>query len=432
MTAVVGHSIFLGHPNFRDYNNLMRCSKDPNPFVRRLFLCAGLFLLSVNLQATVTIWTSSENVARALKSLTPQFEKDFAEKVSVTVLNKDLTTQFKTAAIAGKGPDILCWANDVIGELASSGLIEPINMSKNFSDKFYSSALTSFSYGGRLYGYPYDVEALALIRNTALRPKPFTSFEELLSWSEKSLKNKTNESFYPFLFDLKNFYFNFMFFSADGGYIFREENGALNPLDIGLASKGAQNGVSFLKELVTKDVVPTSSNRNISFEKMLKGQLAATIDGPWAIKDLKKAKVPFAIDPLPTLFGKTPRPLVGTHGFIIRRSSPNKDLAKELIERYFVTAEGMATLYLEDPRGPARPDTLAILEKTLSGTDLENLRAFSRNASMGLPMPNISAMGPVWNAMGTALELIFQKEQPIETTLKNAHNQLLTAIRKSQ
>ncbi len=317
----------------------------------------------------------------------------------------------------------------MVGELASSGLIEPINMAKDIRSKFYSSALSSFSYGGRLYGHPYDVEALGLIRNIRLRDKPFESFEELLSWSEKQ---KKANNFYPFLFDIKNFYFNFMFFSAAGGYIFGESQGQLNPLDIGLANKGAQQGVAFLKELAKKDIVPTSSNRNIAFEKMLKGKLAFTIDGPWAIKDLKKAGIPFAIDPLTTLKGYRPRPLVGTHGFIIRRSSPQKDLAKELIEKYLVTANGMATLYKEDPRGPARADTLALLESSLDEESLENLKAFSHSASLGLPMPNISAMGPVWNAMGTALELILQKDKPIDLTLNKAHQQLLTAIKQKQ
>ena len=77
----------------------------------------------------LTLWTSSENVARAVRQLTPQFEEEFEVRVDVNILNKDLTTQFKTAAITGKGPDIFCWANDVIGELASSGLIEPIHLS---------------------------------------------------------------------------------------------------------------------------------------------------------------------------------------------------------------------------------------------------------------------------------------------------------------
>jgi maltose/maltodextrin transport system substrate-binding protein len=395
-------------------------------FLSALF--SALFFHGLEAQAEIVIWTSSENVARALKVLTPQFEKAFKEKVEVTVLNKDLTTQFKTAAIAGKGPDILCWANDVIGELASSGLVEPILLDKKLKESFYESALSSFTYRGKLYGYPYDVEAVALIRNKELSPQPKESFEELYRWSKEFDKKEH----YPFLFDIKNFYFNYMFLSAGGGYIFHQDKGTLNPLDIGLANDGAINGVRFLKKLTKEEVIPTSSNRNIAFEKMLKGKLAFTIDGPWAIKDLKRANIPFSIDPLPTLNGKTPSPLVGTHGFIIRRSSEKKELAKELIEKYLVTAQALATLYLEDPRGPSRPDTFEILKEKLSPQDLKNLQAFTASAGLGTPMPNISAMGPVWGSMGTALELILQKDKDIKTTLTSAKNRIYNSIRETK
>lgn len=395
------------------------------PLKRSLF---ALFIICFSVRAEISIWTSSENVARALQTLTPAFEKDFKQKVNVTVLNKDLTTQFKTAAIAGKGPDILCWANDVVGELASSGLIEPILLNKKLKDGFYQSALSSFTFDGKLYGYPYDVEAVALIRNTSLSPKPMKSFEELLSWSQ----NFKQEGAYPFLFDIKNFYFNYMFLSAGGGYIFKDNEGALDPLDIGLANKGAIGGVRYLKRLTTQNIIPTSSNRNIAFEKMLKGKLAFTIDGPWAIKDLKRAGIPFAIDPLPTLAKKSPRPLVGAHGFIIRRSSPNKDLAKELIEKYLVTAEALAILYQEDPRGPSRPDTFEILKEKLNPEDLKNLMAFTQSAGQGTPMPNISAMGPVWGSMGTALELILQKDQDISKTLMSAKERIYHSIKETR
>lgn len=396
-----------------------------------LYISAILFL-TFSVKAEIHIWTSSENVARALGRMTPKFEKDFKQKVVVTILNKDLTTQFKTAAIAGKGPDILCWANDVVGELASSGLIEPLLLDKSFKENFYPSALKSFTFEGKLYGYPYDVEAVALIRNTSLKETPFNSFEELLSWS----KSQSGNGDYPFLFDIKNFYFNFMFFSAGGGYIFGEQKVAggtgLNANDVGLANSGAISGVNFLKTLTKENIISTSTNRNIAFEKMLKGKLAVTIDGPWAVKDLERAKIPYSIDPLPSLAGGTPRPLVGTHGFIVRRSSKNKDLAKELIEKYFVTAEGLATLYEEDPRGPSRADTLEILKTKLTKKELENLKAFSKSAASGIPMPNISAMGPVWNSMGAALELILQKNQNTHGTLVKAKARILKAINETK
>ena len=78
-----------------------------------------IFLFSFHAFAekqTIEIWTSSENVAKAINKLTAPFEKKFNAIVKVTVLNKDLTTQFKTAALSKKGPDILCWAHDVVGE----------------------------------------------------------------------------------------------------------------------------------------------------------------------------------------------------------------------------------------------------------------------------------------------------------------------------
>lgn len=375
------------------------------------------------------IWTSSENVARALESLGKNFERDFEAKVKVSVLNKDLTTQFKTAAIAGKGPDIFCWANDVVGELASSGLIEPIILPEKDKTNYLQSALDSFTFEGKLYGYPYDIEAVALIRNKKLLKDAPTSYEELSSWSETFQKNHPGQ--YGLLFDIKNFYFNFSFLSAGGGYIFGEDPkvaGKLNPFDIGLANNGAIKGAEFLASLSKKGIIPSSTDRNVAFEKFLAGNLATMIDGPWAISDLLRSDVDFDVSPLPPLGAGASRPLIGTHGFIIRRSSKKKDLAKEFIERYLISATGMATLYEEDPRGPARVDSLAILKNKLDPRMLHYLEQFFKSASVGIPMPNISAMGPVWSSMGASFDLILQKKVPAKDALTDAQTKILSAI----
>lgn len=381
----------------------------------------------------LTLWTSSENVARAIKQLTKPFEKEFHTKVEVNILNKDLTTQFKTAAIAGRGPDIFCWANDVIGELASSGLIEPIHLSSKQRSEFLETALDSFTYNGELYGYPYDIESVALIINKNLLPKNPTSMEELLSWSKDY--QKKNPGKFGFLFDLKNFYFNFGLLSAGGGYVFGPDKdfpAKLDPQNIGLDNQGAVAGVNYLKSLVKEGIVPTSSNRNIAFERFLKGKLAATIDGPWAIKDIQSAKIPYDVIPLPTLGGGHPRPFVGTHGFIVRRNSKNKELAKELIEKYLVTDQGMSILYKEDPRGPSRKGSLDILKNELGQEDLHVLNQFFKSAANGMPMPNLSEMAPVWSAMGSAYDLIFNNDVDPKLALNQAKDKILLSIKDHQ
>lgn len=373
-------------------------------------------------QETIEIWTSSEPVKKAIENASAGFSKEYGAKINITVLSKDLTSLFKTAAVAGKGPDIFAWAHDVIGDLAESGLIEPVTLAPDLKKAFLPVALNAFTYRGKVYGYPYDVEAVALIYNKNLIAKLPASMEEIVKFS-LDLKKKNNGQ-YGFLYDLNNFFFSFPFISAGGGYIFKNENGTLNAKDVGLANDGAVKGVEFIKSLKDQDIVPGSTDRSAAFTKMKEGKLAMTIDGPWALAELKQNNINYGIAPIPTLNGKQPKPFVGTHGFIIRRSSKNKDLAKVLIEQYLVSKKGVLALYQADPRGPARADAIAELSK-----DNADLRQFMESAKVGVPMPNIPAMGAVWNAMGAALSLTVTGKEVPKKALEHAKTQILSQVK---
>ncbi len=385
------------------------------------FLASLMLLMSFSLlaQDTIEIWTSSEPVKKAIDSATAGFAKEYGTKINVTVLSKDLTSQFKTAALAGKGPDIFAWAHDVIGDLAESGLIEPLILSPELKKSFIPVALSAYTYKGQVYGYPYDLEAVAMVYNKKLISKVPTTMEEVVTFSE-AVKAK-NDGTYGFLYDIGNFFFSFPFLSAGGGYIFKDTNGSLNASDVGLANAGAVSGLEFMLSLKQKGIVPESTDRSNAFALMKEGKLAMMIDGPWAINDLKSSGVNYGIATIPTLKGKQPRPFVGAHGFIIRRSSKNKELAKILIEEYLVSKKGVLALYHADPRGPARQDVLDELAKTNA-----DLATFVKSAQQGMPMPNVPAMGAVWGAMGNAITLTLSgKEQP-KKALEHAKTQILS------
>lgn len=384
------------------------------------FFILILFLINSAVANELEIWTSNENIKMALEKLVPQFEKDFKAKVKVTVLNKDLTSQFKTAAMSGKGPDILCWAHDVVGELASSGLIEPILLDPAISSQILPVALKAYTFQNKLYGYPYDLESVAMIYNKDLLKELPTSLEELIGKDLEFKQKKKN----IFLYDFTNFFFSFPILSAAGGYIFKDTGAGLNVKDVGLSNAGAVQGAKFIKELAAKGIIPSSTERGIAFDKMTKGLLAATIDGPWAINDLKKAKINYAVAPIPTLAGQTPKPFVGTHGFMIRRSSKRKDLAKELVEGYFMTKSGIHTIYLADPRGPSRKDVIAEL-----GNQNKDLQAFMQSAKNGIPMPNVPEMGAVWGAAGSALKLIVNQQSTPSEAMEKAVQQIKSATK---
>lgn len=385
-----------------------------------IFIIIAFFFVNLSFASDLEIWTSNENIKNALAKLTPQFEQEFKKKVIISVLNKDLTTQFKTAALSGKGPDILCWAHDVVGELAASGIIEPINLDPKLEKKLLPVAVQAYTFQERLYGYPYDLEAVALIYNKDILFDLPNSMEELISISEQFNKK---ENLHGFLYDFANFFFSFPFLSANGGYIFKNDGKGFDVTNIGLANSGAIKGAEFIQSLASKKIIPTSTDRSIAFNKMTKGHLAATIDGPWAINDLKKAKINYGIAPIPTINGKKPRPFVGTHGFMIRKSSKNKDLAKELIEGYFMTKEGIRKIYEADPRGPSRIDVIE--ELAIFKPDL---KSFMQSAENGIPMPNVPEMGAVWGAAGNALKLIINNQMKPDEAMKKAVQQIESSI----
>jgi maltose/maltodextrin transport system substrate-binding protein len=393
-------------------------------------LAVILLIVSFSLPAaadSLEIWTSSESIQRALQELAAPFEERTGVKVNVTVLNKDLTSQFKTAALTNKGPDIFTWAHDVVGELAASGLLEPIALPSELQAALTPATLEALTYQGSLYGYPYNVEAVALITNPTLLPSVPESFEELATWAQNFRQARPDH--YGLLFDLKSFFFSFGLLSARGGYIFGlGETGGLNPADLGLTSAGMIEGARFLQRLAREGITPSSTDRSIAFDLFRQGKLAAMIDGPWAVSDLRRAQVPFEVHPLPKLGGEVARPFIGSHAFFVRRSSPMRILAMELIEREFLTPAGVAGLYRFDPRGPSRADALSLIGQNLDEHALSVLTGFGRSAAQGVPMPNIPQMGAIWSSMGQALNAIINENRDVEASLQHAQNQVQHAL----
>jgi maltose/maltodextrin transport system substrate-binding protein len=374
--------------------------------------------------SVLEIWTSSENIKRALTKQALEFEKDYQTKVVITVLNKELKTQFQTAGLSEKGPDILCWAHDVVGELANSGLIEPLVIHPDVKKDILPQALKAFEFEGKYYGLPYALESLALIRNIKMMPKAPESFEQLFKISQE-IRQK-NSAHYGLLFELKNFYFSSPVLAVGTQGLFeKDELGRVQGDRPIITSNEQILNAQFLQSLSQAGLIPPSVDRSIAFELFTQGKVGAIIDGPWTLATLNQSGLDFEVSVIPTLRGKKARPFVGTHGFMIRRSSPNKALSLELIERYFMSKEGVAEIYREDPRAPTRADSLEQLRSDLSEKEIRQLEGFMLNAQQGIPMPNIPQMGAIWPAMGEALEFMIQNNEEPEKSLRNASVKLI-------
>ena len=122
--------------------------------------------------------------------------------------------------------------------------------------------------------------------------------------------------------------------------------------------------------------------------------------------------MPYAVAPIPEM-EETPRPFVGSQGFMINAFSENALLAQAFLSEFVATDEGMQLLYDTIPFIPAWNP----LAESVDNEDLENFRLSVAN---GDPMPAIPAMNAVWTAWGNAITLIYQQQADPETVVSEA------------
>ena len=134
---------------------------------------------------------------------------------------------------------------------------------------------------------------------------------------------------------------------------------------------------------------------------MGKGKLAMMISGPWAWSNLIQKGIDFGLSPVPGVNGQVGRPFVGVSVAYLNRSSPNQDLAREFIERYLLTDEGLIAMNSAKPVGV--PALLSVYKK-LSENDV-HLRQLKTCVDYGEVMPNVPQMGQFFSALSAALQL---------------------------
>jgi maltose/maltodextrin transport system substrate-binding protein len=170
-----------------------------------------------------------------------------------------------------------------------------------------------------------------------------------------------------------------------------------------------------LARLVNQGVMPRGARYSDMEAQFASGKVAMMISGPWAWDNAKKAKIDFAVAPIPSLGGRPAKPFVGVLGCMIAAPSPSKDIAREFLEQYLLKVENLKRVSADVPLGT--PANKAYFRE-LSGDAA--IRATMANAQAGEAIPNIPEMQRFFPAMDAALEAITQGRQSPREALDGA------------
>jgi arabinogalactan oligomer/maltooligosaccharide transport system substrate-binding protein len=359
---------------------------------------------------TLTLWVDTQR-APALKEVAAQFKKDTGVTVKLVVkdfanVDQDFISQVPT----GKGPDMIVSPHDKLGAYVQNGVVAPLQLGDKEKD-FAKVAIQAVTYDGNVYGLPYSIENVALIRNTALAPTAAKSFDDVLAQGKAAVT--AGKAKYPFLLGLDpkqgDPYHMYPLQTSFGSSVFAQK--ADGSYDASKLTLGDAAGVKFataVKQWGKDGVLNPNITGDIALDAFSKGQSAYYLTGPWNVPAIKKAGIKYAIDPLPSAGGQDAKPFLGVNAFFISSKSKNKVAATKFLVDYLGTDAVQEQLYKVGGRPPALTSAYDAVAKTDA-----DIKSFGDIGLNGVPMPAIPQMASVWADWGGAeLQLIKGQGDP--------------------
>jgi maltose/maltodextrin transport system substrate-binding protein len=393
----------------------------PRPSRRRLLRSVasaallGAATARAQAPAALVVWFTVEG-AKAMRRIGEAFTE--ATGVPVVVETPDEGPQkFQQAASAGKGPDIYVYAHDRIGEWVASGLIHAVTPNRALYDDIDPLAWQGFTWRGRLWGYPYAIEAITLIYNKALVPRPPKTFDEVFALEAQLAQ----QGKHAILWDYTNAYFTWPLLAAGGGYAFKPRaDGSFDVRDTGVASDGSVRGAALLERLIKQGVMPSGSGYAEMEAAVAQGRAAMMINGPWAWVNLKRVGIDFGVAQIPSVGGHGARPFIGIKGLMINRATKQRELAVEFIERWLLAPEGLRAINAAEPIGA--PASRAYFNELSSDAKIAGIMASARS---GVPTPAVPEMGRFWAAMKTSLTTLAEGRQNAQQAMDAAARRIV-------
>lgn len=373
----------------------------------------------------LVIWCDQDQ-----KPILDTYATQFGQANGITVavqVSTDVRRDFQAASSAGTGPDVIVGAHDWLGELVQNGAVKPVNLSPGDQAGFAPQAIAAARLGGRLYGVPYAIESLALVRNTALVPEAPSSYEDMVAKGTalKDSGRATNvvlqdvgeaasaSNAYPYL-------------RAFGGGIFaRKENGDYDPTKILVNSAGSIKGAEQLAALGKSGVLSSDVDSTTADAIFDAGTAPYYITGPWAIDKAKKSGVKYAVSPLPTIGGGQMEPLLEVQMFYVSARARNDAFAEDFLTSYVTRKELQVALFGAGHRSPALTEAY----NEVSATDAD-VRAWFDAGRTALPTPNIPAMSSVWGPLGRATADVIDQKDPAKERFDAAQAEIVADIAK--
>lgn len=297
----------------------------------------------------------------------------------------DLAQAYADAVAGGGGPDLVLAPNWWLGDLATAGVIQPLDdlVPAAARESYWPAALDNFVWQGSLYGLPTNYELVSVFVNRALAD-PMALPATLDGWLAQAQQTPTlGIGLYNNLYHLA------WGLSAYGARLFDKTGVAV--IDQGGDAAGYLAWLRALSQTPGSYVDP---DYGMLLDRFKKGEFAYFVDGPWAIEELRGVfGANLAVTPLPAGPAGPAQPWLSADGVLMNpKLAPDQQTIALSFARFLTTAESGALIARLGKRLPAARNTALGDDPLLTG--------FAQQARNAQPLPAAPEMAQAWGYGG--------------------------------
>jgi arabinogalactan oligomer / maltooligosaccharide transport system substrate-binding protein len=363
-----------------------------------------------NTATSISVWqdfSATEYPAYA-KAVSAYEKANPGETVTTVNETTPSPSNYVAAALACQAPDILIGASDFAGGLYFDGFLANLSTvlpSSAFSP-FIGSAISDVTQDGAIYGFPLNVNGVAMIYNKNLVTKVPTTTDQMISEAENITVNTTGTiSTAGLIYAL----------DSDGGYRFpawQSGYGGEMFLPDGapdLNTTASTNALTYITNFSTVyRVEPPGITSESTWEGLFsEGKVGMIFDGPWDIQmyvnALGAANVGVAPIPIVSQTGLHPRPFWGSIGAYVslrNASGASPTLFNESVKFAQFLASSNVELELFNSSGDIPSLTAPFQYVEALNISFEN-GFLDQFFNYSQPFPNTPQMTYYWTPYGT-------------------------------
>ena len=359
-------------------------------------------------KTVIKLWLDDEAWADAMvpaiEEALPHIDIEF-EKVGAI----DARAKLELDGPAGLGPDIFIQPHDGMSPAIEAQILLPLGdeMETMVADRFLEGSVATVQSGDAMYGVPLLTESLAFFYNKTLLEEHglevATSFEQIIE--QAATYNDAANNDFIFRFQAGNAYDNHYFLTANGFQLFGEDH--LDGSQPNFTTDGYIKGLETFASL--KDILPVPAadlNYDTVTVPFSKGEFPYTINGPWAIAEMKAGAeengFEFGITTIPTINGVQPETFSGNIIACISAYTKEADAAREVVD-FLASEEGLKLTFDVTGKIPALKDN-SVIEGVMEDPYVAGILA---QAAHSQPMPIIPEMNTYWGPTETALKSVW-------------------------